>query len=292
MNKVQLVDVCSVFFRFYFSSAPEKLNDDGWDISALLAMTRWLCKKELLDADSVVLAFDESLGTGFRHQIDENYKAHRPLPTEDIIYQLTLLKSIGEFLGFVVLASDKYEADDLLASACGKLPASSCLIYSRDKDLRQLLNDNVSVLDFVTDTLWTPEYLHEQTGLKPHQIPLYLALVGDASDNIPGVSGVGDITARRILKAFTDWPELINSLLSDTPLNMRGEARIRRNIIASQALVRRNLQLTELKLNAPVVLKSTPLNEESWKILNALLEKINLKKPLKKSLELVSGYVI
>jgi len=292
MKNVQLVDVCSVFFRFYFSSAPENLNDDGWDVSALLAVTRWLCKKELLEADIVVLAFDESLGTGFRHQIDESYKANRPLPTEDIIYQLTLLKSIGEYLGFIVLASEKYEADDLIASAINKLSTNSCVIYSRDKDLRQLLSEHVSVLDFVTNTLWTPEYLHAQTGLKPHQVPLYLALVGDASDNISGVPGVGDITARRILKALTDWPELITAISSDELLNIRGEARIKRSILASQALVQKNLQLTELELNAPLTLKNISLNEENWQILNALLEKINLKKPLKKSLELVSGYVV
>jgi len=292
MKNVQLVDVCSVFFRFYFSSMPEKLNDDGWDVSALLAMIRWLCKKELLEADVVVLAFDESLGTGFRHQIDESYKANRPLPTEDIVYQLTLLKSIGEYLGFIVLASEEYEADDLIASAINKLSVNSCVIYSRDKDLRQLLSKNVSVLDFVTNTLWTPEYLHEKTGLKPHQIPLYLALVGDASDNISGVPGVGDITARRLLKTLTDWSELITAISSDVLLNIRGEARIKCSILASQALVQKNLRLTELELNAPMILKNTSPNEDNWQILNALLEKINLKKPLKKSLELVSGYVV
>ena len=186
-----LVDVCAVFFRYYFSNSPVLVNDEGWDVSALSACIRWLAKREFLQGDLVVLAFDESLGSGFRHAIDENYKANRPLPSEDIIYQLTLLKDIAQLMEFVVLASEEFEADDLIASCVHKLADWQCVIYSRDKDLRQLVSNSVTVLDFTNSTHWTPSLLLEKTELTAAQIPLYLALVGDASDNISGVPGVG-----------------------------------------------------------------------------------------------------
>ena len=292
MKKVHLVDVCAVFFRFYFSPAPDYLNDEGRDVSSLMSMIRWLSKKEFFTDELVVMAFDESLGSGFRHAIDENYKTNRALPTDDIIYQLTLLKSIAQFMGFVVLASDEFEADDLIASAANQLAGDSCIIYSRDKDLKQLLTNNVNLLDFTNNTCWTPELLLSQMHLEPSQIPLYLALVGDASDNIQGVKGVGDKTARLLLQGGRHWPDLFNDIKSGEHLGVRGEARIKENILVSVSLIEKNLSLTRLRLDAPISLQRETLTDDNWQVLNALLKQLNLQAPLKKSLGLISGYVL
>ena len=292
MKQVHLVDVCAVFFRFYFSSAPEYTNDDGWDVSSLMAMIRWLSKDQFFSGDKVVLAFDESLGSGFRHRIDENYKANRALPTEDIVYQLTLLKSVAQYLGFVVLASNEFEADDLIASAVNHCKGDECIIYSRDKDLKQLLNKDVRLLDFTNNTHWTPEYLVSQMEIEPDQVPLYLAMVGDASDNIQGVKGIGDKTARLLLQGGKCWPELLETVQSEQPLGIRGEARIKSNMVESTGLIEKNLSLTLLRKDAPISLECEPLTIENWQILNALLKQINIHKPLKKPLELISGYLV
>jgi len=291
MKTAQLVDVCSVFFRYYFSKLPAVINDDGWDVSALLATTRWLCKKEFMGASVVVLAFDESLGSGFRHEINPQYKANRALPTEDIIYQLELLKSIGQYLGFVVLASHEFEADDLIASAVAQLPGHTCTIYTRDKDLRQLVTASVSILDFTNEIRWTPTSVLENMAIHPSQVPLYLALVGDASDNIEGVPGVGDKTARVLLQSFEDWPALFGSLQQRDTLALRGGTRIRLSLLDNEARVQQNLSLTELRRDASVNLQVEPFSHENWLILNALLEHLGLKSPLKKSMQLVSGYL-
>ncbi len=292
MKTVHLVDVCAVFFRFYFSPAPEYLTDEGWDVSSLISMIRWFCKKEFFTDDMVVLAFDESLGTGFRHKIDENYKANRALPTDDIIYQLTLLKSIAQYLGFVVLASNEFEADDLIASSVDQLPEKNCIVYSRDKDLKQLLKGNVSLLDFANGTVWTPDSLYSEMTIEPSQIPLYLALVGDSSDNIQGVVGVGDKTARYLLQEGRNWPELLQFIRSGEALGIRGEARIKGGILESVSLIEKNLSLTQLRVDAPISFKREALTDENWQILNALLEQLNLQRLLKKHLGLISGYVI
>ncbi len=291
MNSLQLVDVCSVFFRYYFSSQPAIINDQGWDVSALLATTRWLCKKEFFESNMVVLAFDESLGSGFRHGINPHYKANRALPGEDIIYQLELLKSIAQYLGFVGLASDEFEADDLIASAIAQLPDYECTIHTRDKDLRQLVNDRVSVLDISNDMRWTPQTVVEHMSITPGQVALYLALVGDSSDNIAGVPRVGDKTARALLQAFSDWPSLLEYLQHNDTLPLKGGPRIRQSLLASEKLVDENLTLTCLRVDAPVSLQSQSITRENWQILNALLEHLNLHIPLKKSMALVSGYI-
>ena len=292
MKTVHLVDVCAVFFRFYFSPAPEYLTDDGWDVSSLISMIRWLSKKAFFTDEMVILAFDESLGSGFRHKIDENYKANRALPTDDIIYQLTLLKSVAQYMGFVVLASNEFEADDLIASSLSQLTGKNCIIYSRDKDLKQLLKENVSLLDFATNAVWTPKSLYSDMTIEPSQIPLYLALVGDSSDNIQGVRGVGDKTARHLLKGGLNWPEFLEFIQSGEALGVRGEARIKGNILESVPLIEKNLSLTQLRTDAPLSFKSEDLTDENWQIFNALLEQLNLQTLLKKHLGLISGYVI
>ncbi len=291
MKTAQLVDVCSVFFRYYFSKLPAVINDDGWDVSALLATTGWLCKKELFESSVVVLAFDESLGSGFRHEINPLYKANRALPTEDIIYQLELLKSIGQYLGFVVLASHEFEADDLIASAVAQLPEHTCTIYTRDKDLRQLVTARVSILDFTNEVCWTPQHVIEKMAIHPGQVPLYLALVGDASDNIEGVQGVGDKTARLLLQAFKDWPALVSSLQKNDTLAIRGGARIRQSLLDNEPRVQENLLLIKLRIDAPIDLQVESFNRENWLDLNALLEHLGLQSSLKKSMQLVSGYL-
>ncbi len=296
MNKpnktAHIVDVCAVFFRHYFSSTPVFMNEQGWDVSALMACTRWLCQKQFLESNLVVLAFDESLGTGFRHKLDENYKANRALPSDDVIYQLTLLKDIAQLMGFVVLASEEFEADDLIASSISQLDKHTCVIYSRDKDLQQLLSDSVSLLDFSNNKIRTAESLLDTTGLMPEQIPLYLALMGDASDNIQGVVGVGDKTARGLLIKYKTWAGLLSAIDSGVSLPVRGAERIAKAVFEHKDRVQKNLLLTQLRRDVPVSLTSSLFNQESWQVLNALLTQLNINKALKSPLKLVSEYVV
>ncbi len=291
MKKAVLVDVCSVFFRYYFSKQPPIINEQGWDVSALMATIRWLCKKDMLESSRVIMAFDESLGSGFRHKINPHYKANRALPTEDIIYQLELLKTIAHYLGFVVLASNEFEADDLIASAISQLTDYRCTVYTRDKDLRQLVNERVGLLDFTNEIRWTPLKVIEEMQITPQQVPLYLALVGDNSDNIQGVQGVGDKTARVLLHRFTDWPQLLAYVQEHKALNVRGGARICATLLNSENLVKENLSLTQLRHDAPISLTCDPISEQSFIDFTALLECLRLKLPLKKSIQLVSGYL-
>lgn len=285
--KAHLIDFSGLFFRYYFAPGPEIFNEDGWDVSTLLGCTRWLLNQdELFSADVVVVAFDESLGSGFRHHIDEDYKANRPLPSDDIIYQFACLKSVCEFLGFQVLASDVYEADDLIAVAVNQLPDHEVVIHTRDKDLRQLLDQHVSMLDFVSGKNWTETLLMEEEGLRPDQVPLYLALVGDASDNIQGIPAVGDKTAKLLIEHFDNWDGIYQAINDEEPLPVRGAKRIAENLLAFADLIPHNLSLTLLQNDSDIAEVALRQPAE-WDELEAFIDLVGLNKPLSKLLQRV-----
>ena len=288
MQPVNLIDISAVFFRYYFSPIPMQLNKSGFDIGSLKATVRWLSQDVFLTSKTIV-SFDESFQIGVRHQLDPNYKANRGLPDEHIIYQLDLLKTIAQHMGFIVLGSHEHEADDLIASAIYALPNELCVIYSRDKDLMQLLSERVQMLDFVSEVRWTPELLQKKRGLKPEQVALYLALVGDVSDNIVGVSRIGDKTASGLLAEFNDWPSLLSAAQTPARLTVRGASTIAQNIVSEQKQVEHNLLLTQLKCDIDVELNARPIDDDSVSFLTELFDEVGLLPALNKTLTLLSN---
>lgn len=291
MKDAHLIDISAVFFRYYFGPTPAIVNDDGWDISALLFSLRWLCKAEFIQADVTVAAFDESLGTGFRHQLDEDYKANRALPTEDIVYQLSALKVFCEYLGFAVVASDDLEADDLIGAASVQLSNHNCMIHSRDKDLRQLLNERVIMKDLMTEKIWDQGSLKSETGLTPDQIPLYLALMGDSSDNIIGLPGIGDKTATTLLTQCQTWQGILSAVNAEEKFPVRGSDRIKSTLLEYQELVDHNLQLTLLKTHDSLDLNTRQFDQASYEMINALAEQFGMQSKLKKALGIISELI-
>lgn len=291
MKHAHLIDISAVFFRYYFAPTPTIENDEGWDIAALLFSIRWLCKADFFQADITVAAFDESLGSGFRHQLDEDYKANRALPTEDIIYQLSALKVFCEYMGFAVVASDQLEADDLIGAASIQLLKHHSIIHSRDKDLRQLLSSHVEMKDIMTDKVWDEATLLSETGLAPDQVPLYLALMGDSSDNIVGLPGIGDKTARALLVEYKSWHAILKAAKTDVKLPVRGSERISNTLIEYESLVEHNLMLTTLKKDVKLDLSVKVFNRASYEMFVALADQFGMRTKLKKALTEISELV-
>jgi len=291
MKNAHLIDISAVFFRYYFAPTPTIENDDGWDIAALLFSLRWLCRADFFQDDLTVAAFDESLGSGFRHKLDKDYKANRALPTEDIIYQLSALKVFCEYMGFAVLASEDVEADDLIGAASIRLHDYNCTIHSRDKDLRQLLSAKVVMKDIMTEKIWDETALLSETGLTPNQVPLYLALMGDSSDNIVGLPGIGDKTARALLNAYHNWQGIRLAAKSDEKMPVRGSERISNTLIEYEALVEHNLLLTQLKLDSTIDLSTKPFDNSSYATFEALANQFGMGKKLKKAFGIISEFI-
>lgn len=247
---VILIDCPIYIFKYYFSVQHEHLSVSGKDVATVLAFYRWL-QKLLADIEpsQVAVCFDESLGSGFRHDIDPEYKANRVLPDDEILYIFLACKKICEALGLCVLASDRFEADDLIASAYFHVKAQglNCSIISRDKDLGQLLNsDGDTLWDYPNGMALNAEAFYQKHGVRPRQFADYLAIVGDASDNIFGVQGVGAKTCVALLNVYESWEDIKSNLTQLSSLKIRGASGLQAKFIENADVVDKNLRLTRL----------------------------------------------
>lgn len=203
----------------------------------------------------VAVATDKSSDAGtFRSQIYPDYKAHRPPPPPDLFPQADRCLALLEAIGVPVVGAEGFEADDAIATVVTALRATHpdlrIRIVSKDKDLKSLLAAGpaaVELYDIHTDDLFTTETLLAETGLAPHQVPDMLTLMGDASDNVPGVDGIGPKTAAELVRTHGSLDGVIAA--AHTIKGKRGEAL--RSAGPTIELARR---LIALRHDAPVLL--------------------------------------
>lgn len=213
---VVLVDGSSLAYRAYFAFEKNPLrNSRGENTSAVFAFTQSLLKI-LRDyrPEYGAVVFDAK-GPTFRHQLLETYKAQRPPMPTDLARQMEYIRQVAQGLGFQVLELPGYEADDVMAYLAQKAARKGyrVLLVTSDKDLLQLVNDRIHVLDTrpKQEVYYTREEVIRHKGVPPERIPDLLALEGDAIDNIPGVPGVGPKTARQLLEEFGSVENLVQN---------------------------------------------------------------------------------
>lgn len=244
------IDFPIIFFRHYFSDHPPVICQQGHDVYALVASLRWLHanRRLLRNADYVYCGLDESLCSGFRHRIDSAYKANRALPTADIIFQFALLKELIPALGMGLGTGPEFEADDYLASINRQFnlryPEKISAVVTRDKDLRQLLNPQTLLLDPFTFTTLNDTECAAQMGFPAERMALYLALLGDRSDNITGVPKIGAKSAAYLVAHFASPVELQAYAAGEMLLGLRGETQIKQQLRSCAMQITHNLQLT------------------------------------------------
>jgi DNA polymerase-1 len=153
----------------------------------------------------------DTKGGSFRNKIYPDYKANRSAPPEDLIPQFPLIDRLINLMNLPTFSHDEYEADDIIGSACvqWKDKFDEIFIASGDKDLMQFVGGNIKMLDTMKDKLYTPEDVEEKMGVRPDQIVDYLSIVGDASDNIPGMKGIGAVGAAKLLKEYGTFENII-----------------------------------------------------------------------------------
>ena len=250
-----LVDASMYVFRAWHSMPAEFTDADGWPANAVHGFARFLL--ELIDRTKpqhIAIAFDEALDSCFRNTLYPAYKANRDPAPDELKRQFAHCKALCIALGFVVLAHNDYEADDLIGSALARQRAHGFrgVIVSADKDLSQLLDDHDEQWDYARDQRWNASGVKARHGVHAHQIADYLALTGDAVDNIPGVPGVGAKTAAVLLAHFGSLDELLARIDEVPYLRLRGAAGIAAKLREhrEQALLWR--QLTTIALDAPL----------------------------------------
>lgn len=194
-----LIDGNSVIYRAFYNVPP--LTAGGVPtgvIHVFLSVLEKLRKNP--EISDIIIIFDAK-GKNRRHEMFESYKATRQAMPEDLIVQLNILKEMLPYTGYPIYCVEGYEADDVI-NTLSQTINNRVWIVTKDKDLHQLVNDKVQIYDYQKDEVIDREKVYEKFGLYPESIPDMLALMGDTSDNIPGIAGIGPKTAKTLLDDY------------------------------------------------------------------------------------------
>lgn len=240
MLPVVIVDGYNFVYRAYHVQ-PKLTSPEGLEVGALYGFSSMLIRiMNEFKKHNMVIAFD-SKGPTFRNKIYPEYKAHRPPAEEDLVSQFPLVREAASAFGFNILEMPGYEADDIIATVAKHISLGSkeVIILSSDKDLMQLIDDKVSMYDPIKNKFIKHDEVVEKFGITPRQVNDFLALVGDKSDNIPGVQSIGPKTAAELLNQH-DTLEGIYRNIDSIKQSKRKEALInnQKDAILSQELVK------------------------------------------------------
>jgi DNA polymerase-1 len=254
-NPFILVDGSSYLFRA-FHAPPHLTNSNGEPTGAIYGvvnMLRSLLKK--YQPSHMAVVFDAK-GKTFRSDIYDEYKAHRPPMPDDLRSQIEPLHNIVKAMGLPLLCIDGVEADDVIGTLAQQAGEQGrfTLISTGDKDMAQLVNDHVMLINTMTDTLMDTEGVEKKFGVKPEQIIDYLALMGDSSDNIPGLPKVGEKTAQAMLQGIPSIDEIYDDIDAVTSLSFRGAKSMPDKLreYKDQLLMSRELATIKLDVELPM----------------------------------------
>ena len=257
-----LVDSSIYVFRAWFTLPDTLRNNNGDPVNAVYGFTDFVAGfLEQTKPKHLSFAFDQSLTSSFRNEIYPEYKANREPAPEELKQQFELCRRFIEALGFPLLSSDRYEADDLLGTAATHARANGykVTILSSDKDLAQLIEENDTLWDFAKNKRFNPKKIKEHFGVRPDQIADQLAIAGDKVDNIPGVPGIGMTTAARLLNKFETIEQLLENIPAIADMKIRGAKRIKDLVETHQEEILLCKKLTVIECNAEMSVGSYEL---------------------------------
>ena len=219
---IYVMDGNAFLFRGYFANS-HMTRTDGFPTGALFIVGRVLLKLLREEKPSHFVFIMDGHGKNFRHEIFPAYKANRPAAPEELVMQIEPLQKMVRALGMKVVVSEQCEADDCIASLAAKYGRERpIVIVGVDKDLRQCLTPNVVMWDPASkeEKLVTLEFFRADTGLEPEQWPDVQALIGDTSDNVPGVKGIGEKTAEKLFRDFRSLED-VRDRMAEVPPTIR-----------------------------------------------------------------------
>ncbi len=257
-GRLVLVDGNSLLYRAFFA-LPPLTNARGETTNAAYGFTTMLFK--VIDEEQpnmVAVAFDLP-GPTFRHDLFEEYKATRAAMPDELSPQIGMAREILDAMGIPAYEVESYEADDVIGTLAAKAEKQGIdvLIVTGDLDELQLVSDRVSVMVTrrgITDTkVYDPEAVRDRYGLEPKQLVDFRALRGDASDNIPGVPGIGDKTAAKLVEEFGSLEGVLENIDRVKP------ARISAALKAHAEVARRARELSAIVRDLPIQFSETEL---------------------------------
>ncbi|GIP43153.1 5'-3' exonuclease [Paenibacillus sp. J45TS6] len=280
-QSVLIVDGMAVLFRAYFATAAGgyiRRTKDGLATNAVYGFIRYFWDAvQTFNPTHVVCCWDLGGGT-FRGEHYAAYKGNRPEAPEDLIPQFTMIQEVMESLGIPNISAPGYEADDCIGTLSRLYSEDlgmNVMILSGDHDLLQLVNDRTSVIIMKKGhgnyKVYTPDSLYEEKGLRPRQIIDMKGLMGDASDNYPGVRGIGEKTAMKLVQEYESIEGILEHLDELSPS-------IRKKIENDMDMLHLSRKLAEIHLEVPVAcsLESCVLSLDHHQVI-AKFEELEMK---------------
>jgi DNA polymerase-1 len=252
-STLYLVDGSNYLFRAFYAIR-DLSNSKGFPTNALYGFTNMLLKLiRENDVNYIAVAFDVK-GPTFRHKAYDGYKATRRAVPESLLPQIPFVKEIVRGFSIPVLEQEGIEADDILGTLARRYasPGMNVVLVSGDKDLMQLVTDNVTLVDTMNDKTYDRKAVRERFGVEPEQVPEILGLMGDASDNIPGVPGIGQKGAQRLIEEFGSVEGVLGNL--QKVHNARAKAALVEH--ADQARLSRDLAVIRTDADVPFDLEA------------------------------------
>jgi len=223
-KKLYIIDGYALIYRSYFALINAPMHDgEGNNVSAVFGFFKTVLKlMREYRPDYLVVALD-SKGPTFRHELYSEYKANREKAPEDLHSQVPVIENILDALNIPHIKKQGFEADDIIATLCDEAEKQNIdtVIFTGDKDLLQLVDAHTSALRPAKKgenayRLFTAREVQEEFGVKPEQIIDYLCLLGDSSDNVPGVAGIGPVGAVKLLKTYPSLKSIYEHLDEQT----------------------------------------------------------------------------
>ncbi|MCP9440045.1 MAG: DNA polymerase I [Nitrospira sp.] len=273
-----LIDGSAYIYRAFFALPPLS-NSKGLQTNAIYGFTTTLLKiLRERQPDGVAVAFDEK-GPTLRHEEFKEYKAQRPPMPDAMQAQIPYIHRVVEALAIPVLRLPGYEADDLIGTLARKAERAGydVVIVTGDKDMFQLLSSHIRIYDPVKDKWFGEAECIERFGVEPARVVEIMGLMGDATDNIPGVKGIGEKTAMKLIAQFGTIEELLSRIDEVTP------ARTKTLLIEQTEQARLSRNLATIKTDCPVEFDQDALRVKppQTERLNALLRELEFTSLLK-----------
>ncbi len=244
---VFLIDGSGFIFRA-FHGLPPMVSPNGTPVNAVFGFTKMLMKVMAdTDADHIAVIFDRARKT-FRSDIYADYKAHRPPPPDELIPQFDLVREATRALNVPAVDMEGFEADDLIATYARQAAANGAevTIVSSDKDLMQLVDDKITMLDAMKNKVIGPEQVMEKFGVGPDRVIDVQALAGDSADNVPGVQGIGVKTAALLINEYGDLDSVLERAEEIK------QPKRRQSLIEQADMARISRDLVTLRVDVPV----------------------------------------
>ena len=252
---VYLIDASIFIFRAYHTVPNTLVDGDGNAVNALHGFARFIGEVlERVKPTHIAVAFDESLSSSFRNKLYPAYKAHREPAPAELKRQFVLCRQACEALGIACFSSFEFEADDIIGTLATRMRVAGkrMVVISRDKDLSQLVRRGDEYWDYIGEKRYAYDDIAARFGVLPERMACYLAVMGDAVDNIRGVPGVGAKTASTLFTHFESIYQLYGNLDAVLKLKLRNAGFVAAQLRDHEEAALLARQLTEIACDMPL----------------------------------------